>query len=516
MTTPHTPHLAQPAGSTEPKRALILAGGGMRVVYQAGVIRALAESDLTFAHADGTSGGTINLAMLLSGLSPVEMCDRWRTLDVKHFASAMPLPEYFKPTEMLAVGDADGIINNVFPHLGIDIAKINVAEGMQGTFNVCNYSRKTNEVIPHQQIDLDLLVAGISLPIFMPPVAKGGDSYVDSVWIKDANLMEAVRLGADELWVVWCIGNIRTYKKGFFNQYVHMIELSANGALFEEFNQINEINARICSGQTVSGHTRPIRLLLIKPDYPLPLDPDFYLGRIDAATLIAMGYADAKKYLTRINPEGLPLQPEITQMNDPLLGITFRETMAGGLALGETDPSAGQLKGKNDNTILAMHATITIQDLDRFIADPNHLGQINGTIDYPAFGQNIPAKTGVFNLFSPAGDPNLKLMVYEMGFEHEGQDYYLAGKKEVRNDPVIDMWKDTTTLFSQLYKGSDKTGPVVGAGILTLGLPQLLKMISTMHAINATSPAAAAEALMRFGRFFMGELWETYFKRARP
>jgi predicted acylesterase/phospholipase RssA len=516
VTTPHTPHLAQPSGSSEPKRALILAGGGMRVAYQAGVLRALSERAVTFTQADGTSGGTINLAMLLSGLSPVEMCDRWRTLDVKHFASAMPLPEYLKPTEMLAVGDADGIIKNVFPHLGIDIAKINAAEGMQGTFNVCNYSRKTNEVIPHQQIDLDLLIAGISLPIFMPPVGKGGDLYVDSVWIKDANLMEAVRRGADELWVIWCIGNIRTYKKGFFNQYVHMIELSANGALFEEFNQINEINARIGNGETVSGHTRPIRLHLIKPDYPLPLDPDFYLGRIDAATLIAMGYADAKKYLTSIKPEGVPLQPEITQMNDPLLGITFRETMSGGLALGETDPHAGAQKGKATGILLAMHATITIQDLDRFIIDPNHLGQINGTIDYPPFGQNVPAKTGVFNLFSPTGDPNLKLMVYEMGFEHEGQDYYLAGKKEVRNDPVIDMWKDTTTLFSQLHRSPDKTGPVVGAGILALGLPQLLTMISTMHAINATSPVTAAEALMRFGRFFMGELWETYFKKARP
>ncbi len=497
-----------------PRRALILAGGGMRVAYQAGVIRALSEADFTFSHADGTSGGTINLAMLLSGLTPLEMCDRWRTLQVQHFASAMPLPEYLKPTELLAVGDADGIIKNVFPHLGIDIAKVNAAKGMQGTFNVCNYSRKTNEVIPHQQIDLNLLVAGISLPIFMPPVAKGGDLYLDCVWIKDANLMEAVRRGADELWVVWCIGNIRTYKKGFFNQYVHMIELSANGALFEEFNQINDINARICSGQTVSGRTRPIRLHLIKPDYPLPLDPDFYLGRIDAATLIAMGYADAKKYLSTMKPEGLPLQPEITQMNESTLGVTFRETMAGGLALDETDPRAGDQKGKAAGTILAMHATIMIQDLDRFIADPNHLGQINGTIDFPPFGDNIPAKAGVFNLFSPTDQPKLKLMVYEMAFEHQGQDYYLAGKKEVRDDLGFDLWKDTTTLLTQLHKGPDKSGPVVGAGVLTLGPIELMRMVSTMHAINAASAAEAAKAMARFGQFFLGKLWETYFKKS--
>jgi len=45
--------------------------------------------------------------------------------------------------------------------------------------------------------------------------------------------------------VVWCIGNTGEYRTGVFNQYVHMIELSANGALFEEFDRIQEINARI-------------------------------------------------------------------------------------------------------------------------------------------------------------------------------------------------------------------------------------------------------------------------------
>ena len=68
---------ADPAAS--PRRSLILAGGGMRVAYQAGVLRALHEAGLSFFHADGTSGGTINLAMLLSGLSPEEMSERWRT-----------------------------------------------------------------------------------------------------------------------------------------------------------------------------------------------------------------------------------------------------------------------------------------------------------------------------------------------------------------------------------------------------------------------------------------------------
>jgi hypothetical protein len=217
-------------------------------------------------------------------------------------------------------------------------------------------------------------------------------------------------------------------------------------------------------------------------------------------------------YLKTMKPDGLPLQPEVTQMADPRLGIMFREAMAGGFSLGETDPAVGDRQGKHTGNLLTMHAAITIQDLDRFIADPNHAGQINGSIDFQPFGENILAKSGVFNLFSPTEDPRLKLMVYEMGFEHDGKEYYLAGKKEVKDDPLYDLWKATTTLFTQLHQGPDKSGPVVGAGILTLGPVDLMKMVSTMHALNAGSPAEATEAVMKFGRFFMGKLWDTYCK----
>ena len=503
-------HGSPPEGYTGPKRSLILAGGGMRVAYQAGVLKALDEAGLCFHHADGTSGGTINLAMLFSGLSPDEMCARWRTLDLNDFVSLMPLREYFKGISSMAMGDADGIVKKVFPHLGIDVAKINAAQGMQGTFNVCNYSRKTNEAIPHDTVDLGLLVAGISLPIFMPPVEKNGTTYIDSVWIKDANCMEAVKRGADELWVVWCIGNTDDYRGGAFEQYVHMIEMSANGALFEEFDRINEINERIARGQTPYGHTQPIRLHVIKPRYPLPLDPDFYLGKIDAATLIAMGYADTKRYLKTRTETGLPFQPEVTHMESSKPGISFRETMAGPFALGETDPKAGKKKGRKEGTELAMHASINIRDIAAFADDPNHLGEIDGNIDFTPFGEALPATHGVFNLFSPTDDPDMKYMVYELGFEHEGQVYYLAGKKEVHDDPGFDLWSDTTTLFTTLHKGNDKAGEVVGAGVLSLGVKDLMKLVSTMRATNADSAADKAKAYARFGAFFLGDLWDSY------
>ncbi len=508
--SPPTLSLSPPSGYTGPRRSLILAGGGMRVAYQAGVLKAFAEEGLCFHHADGTSGGTMNLAMLFSGLTPDEMCARWRTLKIKDFVSFVSFHKYLRAHNMLAMGDADGIVDKVFPHLGIDVDKINAAEGMHGTFNVCNYSRKTNEAIPHDTVDLDYLVAGISLPIFMPPVEKNGATYIDSVWIKDANCMEAIKRGAEELWVVWCIGNTDDYRRGAFEQYVHMIEMSANGALFEEFDRINEINARIAQSETPYGQRQPIRLHVIKPRYPLPLDTDLYLGKIDTASLIAMGYADTKQYLKTRTPTGLPFQPEVTHMESTNPGMSFRETMAGFFALDETDPASGKDKGKADKTTLAMHASINIRDLAAFIADPNHLGEINGSIDFAPLGKAIPATHGVFNLFSPTDNPAMKYMVYELGFEHEGQTYYLAGRKEVHDDPGFDFWADTTTLFTKLHKGTDTSGPVVGAGVLTLGVTDLAKLASTFKATNTDSATAAAKTIAKFGSFFLGELWDSY------
>jgi hypothetical protein len=189
--------------------------------------------------------------------------------------------------------------------------------------------------------------------------------------------------------------------------------------------------------------------------------------------------------------------------------------MAGGFALGETDPGAGREAGERQGHELAMHATVSIRDLARFVEDPHHLGELHGSIDFAPLGRGIPAVTGVFNLFSPAGEPRLKLMVYELGFQHGGRDYYLAGKKEVRDDPGFDLWKDTTTLFTRLHQGKDASGPVVGAGVLSLGVADLIKLLATFRVTHAGSLKERAATVARFGRFFLGELWDTYLRHVK-
>lgn len=313
-----------------PKRSLILAGGGMRVAYQAGVIMALEEAGIRFSHVDGTSGGIFNAAMLASGLTPKDIASRWRSLNIRNFVSGRRFRDYLKPFAMSGYADADNIRLKVFPHLGINLNKIRSNNDATFSFNLCNFSNKTIEAISHDKVTEDHLIAGVSLPMMMPALKIGNDWYTDAVWIKDAHLMEAVRQGAEELWLVWIIGNSPSYLAGAFNQYVHMIEMSANGALWEEFEQIRLIN------QAVANRANSfIRLKVLKPPRPLPLDPDLFFNKINARELINMGYAAAKRDLQE-QPDGwTSMNPQSTKTADVGQVLSFRAKFQGKLLYGQ-------------------------------------------------------------------------------------------------------------------------------------------------------------------------------------
>jgi cholesterol oxidase len=199
-------------------------------------------------------------------------------------------------------------------------------------------------------------------------------------------------------------------------------------------------------------------------------------------------------------------------MTDGAVGITFQEQMKGGFALGASDPSDGQRKGRASGQELTLHAEVAIDDVRRFRDDPQHAGSLAGTVDFAPLGSGLAGRNGVFNLFSPTDQPGLKLMVYELGFQSGGKDYYLAGAKQVHKDTGFDLWSDTTTLFTRLHQGKDKSGPVVGAGILTLGVGDLLKLTSTIRTTNAKDPGQSVQAIAEFTEFFLGELADSYLK----
>ncbi len=198
-------------------------------------------------------------------------------------------------------------------------------------------------------------------------------------------------------------------------------------------------------------------------------------------------------------------------------GLTFRETMAGWFSLDETVPQTGAQQGKQLGTKLTIRPTVTIDNLDRFICDEQHRGTLQGHIifsgPFSRFRGTMEARTGRFNLFAPFGNTKRKRMIYELPFSYEGKDYYLAGRKEVEDDLGFDLWPDTTTLFTQLHEGTDRTGPVIGAGILRISLPGFTTQLFSMRITEARSALETLQGLCVFGQFFLVQLWDTYLKR---
>ncbi len=192
------------------------------------------------------------------------------------------------------------------------------------------------------------------------------------------------------------------------------------------------------------------------------------------------------------------------------LGIRLTETMTGWFALDEEDPRRGAEVGERTGQRLAMHVDAVIARLDAFLSDPEQGAELRGSIEFAPLGKGMVSERGAFKLYSPAGVSGMKYMVYELVFRQGGKHYTLAGRKEVGDVAGLDIWPDTTTLYARLHAGGDTDAPVIGAGILRLGVREVLDLLSTLEVTGARSDRERARACATFGRLFFGELWEIY------
>lgn len=198
------------------------------------------------------------------------------------------------------------------------------------------------------------------------------------------------------------------------------------------------------------------------------------------------------------------------------IGIQFTETMKGYFSVDEkTNYERGYELGRKTISSFEFTLTIHTEDVDRFLAEPAHLAGMIGTVKAPDLSNEpITVTQGQFNLFiaNPA-EPTHKRMEYAMTLNtKEGKSYYFKGFKDVHNDKGFDIWKDTTTLFINLYDGRNDQAPALGVGKLRIELSDFEKQATTMKAIHAPAKTDAIKTLMKFGRFFAGSVWDTYFK----
>ena len=197
------------------------------------------------------------------------------------------------------------------------------------------------------------------------------------------------------------------------------------------------------------------------------------------------------------------------------VSLRFTETMKGYASLGQHTCAEGYALGEADATPLEFMLTIVMDDLDHFIETPQHPAKAIGYIDSPLFGGRRPVLRGTFNLFADSGDADRKTMLYRLFFDDvNGRPYTLSGVKNLRDDPGPDLWSDTTTLKTTILAGhieadGESASVVVGAGILHIAVVDFLHQLTTFRS-DAPSFGQRAQAIQRFGEFFMGSLWKIY------
>jgi len=501
------------------KRSLILAGGGLKVGYQAGVLQVwLDEAGLAFDHADGASGGCFNLAMYCQGMSGKQIADNWRNLDPflpvdLNLAGLWPMsPSLFT---------MDNFRARVLPFWQIDWNKIRNSP-REATFNCYNFSKKQLEIIPPSQMTEDFLVSSVSLPMWFPPVKIHGDTYFDAVYITDANLEDAVRRGADEIWAIWTVSRRDEWKDGFVAQYFQIIETVADTNFFTYWKRIEKNNADIAAGQT-GEFGRTIKLNLLEAEVPVHYLLNFSKDRM--AEAVNKGVEDARAWCRARN---IPLGPPTPTPAPPAPAVTslqFSEVMRGYLSAGpaaatKADYEAAAAHGKETNGALSVELTVVAQDVDAFITSPQHATRADGVVDSPLVGGRRAVTTGVINLFVDAADPQHKEMKYRLQFTGgDGKPYTLVGFKDISGTTFASTWPETTTLYTSILSGhvpEGGTGPTVARGVIVIRPEDFFFRQLFSFRVQGPTVAARANALARFGVMFFGKIWDVYGQQIGP
>jgi predicted patatin/cPLA2 family phospholipase len=285
------------------KRSLVLAGGGAKIGWASGALQVIMDdAKLEFDHIDATSGSVFNLAMLLSGRSATDIALAWANLSPKEFVSFHPWWKYVAFWRLPSLLTQEAAIRHVIPKWGIDIEKIRSATEVNGhptfaTFNMVDFGTKRVVTVPSSEMDLDFLLAVDAVPGVVPPVAKNGTLYIDAMLLKDANLTEAIRQGADEIWIIWTVEDRLEWRGGFWNHFGHIFETCAVGNLKRELDQIEAINQAVAAG-TADASKRHLTVHLIRPPAPVPVDYLFFKTREQMRAVIQEGREYASGYLT--------------------------------------------------------------------------------------------------------------------------------------------------------------------------------------------------------------------------
>jgi hypothetical protein len=198
-----------------------------------------------------------------------------------------------------------------------------------------------------------------------------------------------------------------------------------------------------------------------------------------------------------------------------MIALTYRETLAGFVDFGADDWNEGWIGGREIGSGCAIHLDVTIDDIDRFVADPEHTARAAGRVRCDGLGGRLEIERGWFNLLRDVDGPRHRHMDYRLHLrDRAGRPVTFAGFKDVLDERLGTPWSDTSTLFSRLYAGhldagEDPRDARLAAGILRIDRLGFARLLASIRA-HGGGPAERLAAKARWGALFTGGLVRVY------
>ncbi len=300
---------------------LVLTGGGARCAYQVGALKAIAEwlprgSPVPFPVLTGTSAGAVSATVLASRAADfraamVGLEDVWAHFEVSDvfksdtvsmlraglhwllafISSGMLLPT---PRSLLDNSPLRELLERTVVFRGI---RRSIAQGRLHALGICAtgftggrsvtfyegargiepWSRMTSTSQP-VRLDLDNLMASLSIPFLFPPVQLKDDYYGDGAMRQAAPLSPAINLGASRLLVIGVRGP--SYRSAFGPMesaraptpgqiFGYMLDTLFMDQIYADLEQLERLNNLVQHAPASFAGVRSIKAMVLAPTVDL-------------------------------------------------------------------------------------------------------------------------------------------------------------------------------------------------------------------------------------------------------
>lgn len=281
--------------ATPRRRVFILGGGASLGAHQVGALRLLEEQGIQPDAIVASSIGVINACIYASG--GVEQLERaW--MEMGSIAGAFRPSLQHNPLVGLSFFSAEPLARRIESFM--DLPGL-LESPLELSFILLNLSRGEGQFVTNRQArspkDLQKLIrAGWALPMLFPPVRFRGEYYVDGGFAWNVPLLQAVEMGATEIYVLAVVAPELPFKRSFRGLPEYGMRLG--DVMWRTLANVGFLTTRI----EPDGTYRGVPVTVIHPTEELS---GFHLRSLLSSSparnrrLITAGYRDAKRELAR-------------------------------------------------------------------------------------------------------------------------------------------------------------------------------------------------------------------------